>query len=127
MNVACKRSSWAAPRSGVLSHNRPWDAGAVDASGQPQRGRGAASAQLRHRSALFLQPPHVGMADEPARARPGEHDGMDAWITVDAVHQRVEFVGDVDAEQAVRAAVDSHDQDGPAVLDLEVAVALAVS
>ena len=124
MNVACKRSSWPAPRSGVLSHNRLGDAGAVHASGQPQNGRGAASVQLRDRSTLFLQPPHVGMADEPARTRAGEHDGMDAWITVDAVHQLIELVGDVDPEQAVGAAVDPHDQGGAAVLDLEVAVVL---
>ncbi len=64
------------------------------------------------------------MADEPAGARAGEHDGMDAGVAVDAVHQLVEFVGGVEAEQAVRAAVDPHDQDGAAVLDLEVAVVL---
>ena len=44
MNVACKRSSWPAPLQRSSVHNRPWDTGAVDASGQPQRGRGAASA-----------------------------------------------------------------------------------
>jgi hypothetical protein len=71
-----------------------------------------------------LQPPHVGVADEPAGTRPGEHDGMHAWIAVDAVHQLVELVGDVEAEQAVRAAVDPHDQDGSAVLDLESALVL---
>ena len=123
-NVACRRSSWAAPRSGVLSQNRLGDAGAVYASGQAQNGRGAASAQVRDRGTLCLQPPHVGMADEPAGTRAGEHDGVDAWITVDAVHQLIELVGDVDAEQAVRAAVDPHDQGGAAVLDLEVAVVL---
>ena len=64
------------------------------------------------------------MADEPAGARAGEHDGVDAWITVDAVHQLIELVGDVDAEQAVGAAVDPHDQDRAAVLDLEVTVVL---
>ena len=66
------------------------------------------------------------MADETAGTRAGEHDGMDAWITVDAVHQLVELVGDVDAEQAVRTTVDSHDQGGAAVLDLEVTVSLVV-
>jgi len=60
------------------------------------------------------------MADEPAGARPGEHDGMHAWIAVDAVHQLVELVGDVKAEQAVRTAVHPHDQNSSAVLDLEV-------
>ena len=106
------------------AQNRLGDAGAVYASGQAQNGRGAASVQVRDRSTLCLQPPHVGMADEPAGTRAGEHDGMDAWITVDAVHQLIELVGDVDAEQAVRAAVDPHDQGGAAVLDLEVAVVL---
>jgi hypothetical protein len=47
-----------------------------------------------------------------------------AWITVDAVHQLVDLVGDVEAEQAVRAAVDTHDQDGSAVLDLESSLVL---
>src|SRR4051794_34449946 len=64
------------------------------------------------------------MADEPTRTRTGEHDGVDAWITADAVDQLVELIGDFDAEQAVGAAVDSHDQGGAAVLDLEVAVVL---
>jgi hypothetical protein len=27
------------------------------------------------------------MADEPLRMRPGEDDGMDAWVAVDPVHQ----------------------------------------
>jgi hypothetical protein len=62
------------------------------------------------------------MADEAAGACAGENDGVDAWITVDAIHQLIELVGDVEAEQAVRAAVDPHDQGGSAVLDLEVAV-----
>jgi hypothetical protein len=69
-----------------------------------------------------LQPPHVGVADEPARTRTGEHDGVDAWVTVDTVDQRIELIGDADPEQAVGAAVDSHDQGGTAVLNLEVAV-----
>ena len=64
------------------------------------------------------------MADEAAGTRAGEHDGMDAWIAVDAVHQLVEFVGDVEAEQAVRPAVDPHDQNRAAVLDVEVVVVL---
>ena len=106
--------------SGSPAQNRLGDAGAVYASGQAQNGRGAASVQVRHRRTFCLQPPHVGMADEPAGARAGEHDGMDAWVAVDAIHQLVELVGDVDAEQAVRAAVDPHDQDRAAVLDLEV-------
>jgi hypothetical protein len=71
-----------------------------------------------------LQPPHVGVADKPARTRTGEHDGVDAWITADAVDQRIELIGDVDPEQAVGAAVDSHDQGGSAVHDLERAVVL---
>ena len=104
------------------AHHRLGDTSAVHASRQACDGRGAASAQLRDRCTLFLQPPHVGVADEPAGTRPGEHDGMDAWIAVDAVHQLIELVGDVDSEQAVRSAVDPHDQDGSAVLDLEVAV-----
>jgi hypothetical protein len=104
------------------AQNRFADAGAVHAPGQPQNGRRAASIQIRDRSTLGLKPPHVGMADEPAGARAGEHDRVDAWITVDAAHQLVELVGDVEAEQAVRAAVDPHDQGGATVLDLELAV-----
>ena len=121
-NVACKRSSWAAPRSGVL---RTTGSG-TRARSTPLARRRTAEAprrlKLRDRSTLFLQPPHVGMADEPAGTRPGEHDGVDAWIAVDVIHQLVELVGDVEAEQAVLAAVDPHDQDGSAILDLEVAV-----
>jgi hypothetical protein len=64
------------------------------------------------------------MADEPFGMRPCEDDGMDAWVAVDPVHQRLELVGDVEAEHAVRAAVDPDDQDGSAVLDLEVALVL---
>jgi hypothetical protein len=64
------------------------------------------------------------MTDEPAGTRAREHDGVDAWITVDAAHQLIELVGDIDAEQAVRAAVDPHDQGGAAILDLKVAVVL---
>jgi hypothetical protein len=105
-----------------LVQNRLGDAGAVYSSGEAQNGRRAASIQVRDRGTLCLKPPHVGMADEPARTRPGEHDGMDAWITVDTVHQLIELVGDIDPEQAVGPAVDSHDQGGAAVLDLEVAV-----
>ena len=120
-NVACRRSSWTAPRSGVLrttgSGTRARSAPLADACD----GRGAASTQLRDRSALLLQPPHVSMADEPARTRPGKHDGMHAWIAVDAVHQLLELVGDVEAEQAVLSAVDPNDQDGSAILDLKVA------
>jgi hypothetical protein len=56
--------------------------------------------------------------------RTGEHDGMDAGVAVDAVDERVEFVGGVDAEQAVRPAVEPHDQGRPAVLNLEVTSAL---
>ena len=102
------------------------DAGAVYASGQAQNGRCAASVQVRDRGTLCLQPPHVGMTDEPAGTRAGEHDGVDVWITVDAAHQLVELVGGVHAEQAVRAAVDPHDQGGSAVLDLEVGLSLCV-
>jgi hypothetical protein len=61
------------------------------------------------------------MADEPARARPGEHDGANVWVAVDAVHQRLQLVGDVEAEQAVLSAVNPNDQDGSAILDLKVA------
>ena len=121
MNVACRRSSWTAPRSGVLRSTGSGTRARSTPRARRSDGRGAASVQLRDRSALFLQPPHVGMADEPAGTRAGEHDGMDVWIAVDAVHQLVELVGDVEAEQAVWAAVDPHDQDGSAVLDLEVA------
>ena len=122
-NVACRRSSWTAPRSGVL---RTTGSGTRAVTPRATRGNGggAAPAQLRDRSTLFLQPPHVGVADGPAGTRPGEHHGMDAWIAVDAVHQLVELVGDVEAEQAVRAAVYPHDQDRSAVLDLEVALVL---
>jgi hypothetical protein len=38
------------------------------------------------------------MADEPLGMRPGEDDGMDAWVAVDPVHQFLELVGDVEAE-----------------------------
>jgi hypothetical protein len=58
------------------------------------------------------------MADEAPGARAGEYDGMDARIAVDAVYQLIKLVRDVDPEQAVRPAVDPHDQDGSAVLDL---------
>jgi hypothetical protein len=64
------------------------------------------------------------MADEPTSTRPGEHDGVDAWITADTVDQLIELIGDLDPEQAVGTAVDSHDQGGTAVFDLEVTVAL---
>jgi hypothetical protein len=62
------------------------------------------------------------MADEPLGMRPREDDGMDAWVAVEPVHQCLQLVGDVEAEHAVRAAVDPDDQDGSAVLDLEVAL-----
>jgi hypothetical protein len=108
------------PQRGLLQ-NRLGDTGSVYASSQAQSGRGAASTQFGHRSALGLQPPHVSVADEPTGTRPGEHDGVDAGIAVGAVHQIVELTGEVDAEQAVRAAVDPGDEDGSAVLDLEMA------
>jgi hypothetical protein len=65
------------------------------------------------------------MTDEPLGMRPCEDDGMDAWVAVGPVHQLLQLVGDVEAEQAVRAAVDPDDQDGSAVLDLEVALVFA--
>jgi hypothetical protein len=61
------------------------------------------------------------MADEPARTRPGEHDGANVWVAVDAVHQLLQLVGDVEAEQAVLSAVNPNDQHGSAILDLKVA------
>src|ERR1043165_7926593 len=54
----------------------------------------------------FLQPPAVGMADEPLGMPPRENDCMDAWVAVDSVHERLQLIGDVEAEQAVRVAVD---------------------
>jgi hypothetical protein len=62
------------------------------------------------------------MADEPLGARAGEYNGMDAGISVDAVDQAIELVGDVDAEQAVRPSIDSHDQNRSAVLEHESAL-----
>jgi hypothetical protein len=62
------------------------------------------------------------MADEPLGMRPRDDDGMDTWVAVDPAHQRLQLVGDVEAEQAVRAAVDPDDQHGSAVLDLEPAL-----
>src|SRR5437764_562787 len=88
---------------------------ATTSSGAP-----TSSAQLRPHGPCFLQPAHVGMADEPPGARAGEHDGMHAWVAADAVDQFVEFVGYFEAEQAVRATVDPHDQGGSAILDVEV-------
>ena len=100
------------------------DASAVHPSGQAQNGRCAASVQVWDRGALCLQPPHVGMTDEPAGPRTGEHDRVDVWIAVDAVYQLIEFVGRIKAEQAVCAAVDARDQGGSAVLDFEVTAVL---
>ena len=37
-------------------------------------------------------------------------------VAVDAFHELFEFVGGVDAEQAVRPAVEPHDQNGAAIL-----------
>jgi hypothetical protein len=54
------------------------------------------SAERGDRGAPFLQPPDVGMADEPLGMRPGEDDGMDAWVAVDAVHQLLQLVGDLE-------------------------------
>jgi hypothetical protein len=110
----CDSPQWSALQEGF------GDAGPVDAAGQAKGCRGAAATQFWYRGALGLQPPHIGVADEPARTRTREHDGMDAGIAVDAVDQLVEFVGDVDSEEAVRSAVEACDQDGSAVLDLEV-------
>lgn len=62
------------------------------------------------------------MADESARACAGKHHGADARIPVDPVYQLLELVGDIEAEQAVRAAVDPHDQHLSAVLDLEMSL-----
>jgi hypothetical protein len=48
-----------------------------------------------------------------------------AWtfgVAVDPVHKLLQLVGDIEAEQAVRAAVDPDDQDGSAALHLEVAL-----
>jgi len=64
------------------------------------------------------------VADEPALAGAGEHHRVNVRVAVDAAHQRVELVGDVQAEHAVGAAIHSHDQNGSAVLDLEVALVL---
>ncbi|BBC29723.1 hypothetical protein SGFS_010170 [Streptomyces graminofaciens] len=60
------------------------------------------------------------MADEPLGMCPGEDDGTDARIAVDPVHQLVQLLGDIEAEQLVRAAVDPDDKDGSAVLDLQM-------
>jgi hypothetical protein len=62
------------------------------------------------------------MTDEPLGMRPCEDDGMDARVAIHPVDQLLELVGDLEAEQAVRAAVDPDDQHGSAVLDLEVAL-----
>ena len=72
-------------------------------------GGGAKSADRRARSAPFLQPPDVGMADEPLRMRSCDDDGMDAWVAVDPVHQLLQLVGDFGAEQVMRAAVEPGD------------------
>src|SRR3989440_3431688 len=109
------------PQRGPAHHGLQ-DTGSVRASGHPNDGGGAASAERRDRGPPFLQPPDVSMADEPPGMRPCEDDGMDAWVAVDPVHQLLQLVGDVEAEQAVRAAVDPDDQDGSAVLDLEMAL-----
>jgi hypothetical protein len=84
-------------------------------------GVGLGLAGRRDGGGAFLQPPDVGMADEPLGMRPRENDCMDAWVAVDSVHERLQLIGDVEAEQAVRAAVDPDDQHGSAVLDLEPA------
>ena len=63
--------------------------GSVRASGHPNDGGGAASAERRDRGGPFLQPPDVSMADEPLGMRPREDDGMDAWVAVDPGHQRL--------------------------------------
>jgi predicted RNase H-like nuclease (RuvC/YqgF family) len=62
------------------------------------------------------------MAHEPVRVGAGQDDGADVRVAVGPVHQRVELVGDVAAEQLVRATVDPDDQHGAAVLDLKVAL-----
>jgi hypothetical protein len=72
-----------------------------------------------HRGTPFLQPGDVGVADEPLGVRSGEDDGVDVGVALDPVHQLLQLVGDVGAEQAVWAAVDP---DGSAILDLEVAL-----
>lgn len=64
------------------------------------------------------------MADEPLGMRPGEDDRVHARVAVDAVHQRFQLVGDLEAEQPVRATIDARDQNGAAVLDIEVPLAV---
>ena len=69
-----------------------------------------------HRTSAWL-------TNRPA-SRPGEHDAMDAGVAVDTVDEHVEFVSGVEAEQAMRPAVDAYDQNRAAVLDVEVLVVL---
>src|SRR5215213_2414626 len=74
------------PQRGPAHHGLQ-DTGSVRDSGHACYRCGAASAQRKDRSAPFLQPPDVSMADEPLGMRPGEDDGMDAWVALDPVHQ----------------------------------------
>ena len=53
-NVACRRSSWAAPRSGVLRRTGSGTRARSTTSGQAQNGRRAASIQVRDRGTLCL-------------------------------------------------------------------------
>ncbi len=60
------------------------------------------------------------MAHEALGVGAGEDDGMDVWVGIGPIHERVQLLGDVVAEQPERAAIDPGDQHGSAVLDLEV-------
>ncbi|GAA3524994.1 hypothetical protein GCM10022234_22340 [Aeromicrobium panaciterrae] len=61
------------------------------------------------------------MADKPVRMSAGEYDGMDIWVSVGPINQRIQLLSDLVAEQAERASVDTRDQHGPVVLDVEIA------
>ena len=98
-NVVCRRSSWTAPPHRGPAHHGPEDAGAVHALGRAYDGGGTASADRGTAAPSSCSHRTVGMADEPLGMRPGEDDGMDVRVAVGPVHQLVQLVGDVEAEQ----------------------------
>lgn len=107
------------PQRGPL-HRQGKRPGLVNASGRARERRRALHSDRGHLRAAFLQPPDLGVADEPFGMGPGEDDRVDVGVRIGPIDQGVQLFGDVVAEQPERSSIEPHDEHSSSILDVEV-------